>query len=136
MTDPLPQRELEPQVATVELTQDNFNQTVEDNDIVLLDFWAEWCGPCKTFGPIFEKVSEQHDDITFGKIDTDEQQALGAAFEVRSIPTIMAIRDGVMVFKQAGVLPEAALEDLIKQVKDLDMDEVKKEVEEHQAHAG
>ena len=123
-------------MATVELTQDNFNQTVEDNDIVLLDFWAEWCGPCKTFGPIFEKVSEQHDDITFGKIDTDEQQALGAAFEVRSIPTIMAIRDGVMVFKQAGVLPEAALEDLIKQVKDLDMDEVKKEVEEHQAHAG
>ncbi len=122
-------------MATVELTQDNFNQTVEDNDIVLLDFWAEWCGPCKTFGPIFEKVSEQHDDVTFGKIDTDEQQALGAAFEVRSIPTIMAIRDGVMVFKQAGVLPEAALEDLIKQVKDLDMDEVKKEIEEHQAHA-
>lgn len=122
-------------MATVELTQDNFNQTVEDNDIVLLDFWAEWCGPCKTFGPIFEKVSEQHEDVTFGKIDTDEQQALGAAFEVRSIPTIMAIRDGVMVFKQAGVLPEAALEDLIKQVKDLDMDDVKKEIEEHEAHA-
>ena len=123
-------------MATVELTQDNFNQTVEDSDILLLDFWAEWCGPCKTFGPIFEKVSEQHDDVTFGKVDTDEQQALGAAFEVRSIPTIMAIRDGVMVFKQAGVLPEAALEDLIKQVKDLDMDEVKKEIEEHQGHAG
>ena len=122
-------------MATVELTQDNFNQTVEDNNIVLLDFWAEWCGPCKTFGPIFEKVSEQHEDVTFGKIDTDEQQALGAAFEVRSIPTIMAIRDGVMVFKQAGVLPEAALEDLIKQVKDLDMDDVKKEIEEHEAHA-
>lgn len=122
-------------MATVELTQDNFNQTIEDNDIVLLDFWAEWCGPCKTFGPIFEKVSEQHEDVTFGKIDTDEQQALGAAFEVRSIPTIMAIRDGVMVFKQAGVLPEAALEDLIKQVKDLDMDDVKQEIEEHEAHA-
>ena len=122
-------------MATVELTQDNFNQTVEDNDIVLLDFWAEWCGPCKTFGPIFEKVSEQHDDVTFGKIDTDEQQALGAAFEVRSIPTVMAIRDGVMVFKQAGVLPEAALEDLIEQVKDLDMDEVKKEIAEHEAHS-
>ena len=122
-------------MATVELTQDNFNDTVEESEIVLLDFWAEWCGPCKTFGPIFEKVSEQHDDITFGKIDTDEQQALGAAFEIRSIPTIMAIRDGVMVFKQAGVLPEAALEDLIKQVKDLDMDEVKQEIEEHQAHA-
>jgi thioredoxin 1 len=123
-------------VATVELTQDNFNQTVEDSDILLLDFWAEWCGPCKTFGPIFEKVSAQHDDVTFGKIDTDEQQALGAAFEVRSIPTIMAIRDGVMVFKQAGVLPEAALEDLIRQVRDLDMDEVKKEIAEHEAHAG
>ena len=122
-------------MATVELTQDNFNQTVEDSDILLLDFWAEWCGPCKTFGPIFEKVSAQHDDVTFGKIDTDEQQALGAAFEVRSIPTIMAIRDGVMVFKQAGVLPEAALEDLIKQVRDLDMDEVKKEIAEHEAHA-
>ncbi len=122
-------------MATVELTQDNFNQTVEDNDIVLLDFWAEWCGPCKTFGPIFEKVSEQHEDVTFGKIDTDEQQALGAAFEVRSIPTIMAIRDGVMVFKQAGVLPEAALEDLIKQVKDLDMDQVKQEIADHEAHA-
>ena len=122
-------------MATVELTQDNFNQTVEDSEILLLDFWAEWCGPCKTFGPIFEKVSEEHDDVTFGKIDTDEQQALGAAFGIRSIPTIMAIRDGVMVFKQAGVLPEAALEDLIKQVRDLDMDEVKQEIEEHQAHA-
>ena len=122
-------------MATVELTQDNFNQTVEDSEILLLDFWAEWCGPCKTFGPIFEKVSEEHDDVTFGKIDTDEQQELGAAFGIRSIPTIMAIRDGVMVFKQAGVLPEAALEDLIKQVRDLDMDEVKQEIEEHQAHA-
>ena len=122
-------------MATVELTQDNFNDTVEESEILLLDFWAEWCGPCKTFGPIFEKVSEQHDDITFGKIDTDEQQALGAAFGIRSIPTIMAIRDGVMVFQQAGVLPEAALEDLITQVKDLDMDEVKQQIEEHAAHA-
>lgn len=122
-------------MATVELTADNFNDTVEDNDIVLLDFWAEWCGPCRTFGPIFEKVSEDHDDITFGKIDTDAQQELGAAFDVRSIPTIAAIRDGVMVFKQAGVLPEAALEDLIGQIRDLDMDEVRSEVAEHQAHS-
>ena len=122
-------------MSTVELTADNFNDTVEDNDIVLLDFWAEWCGPCKTFGPIFEKVSDEHDDITFGKIDTDVQQELGAAFEVRSIPTIAAIRDGVMVFKQAGVLPEAALEDLIRQIRDLDMDEVKSEISEHQAHS-
>ena len=122
-------------MATVELTADNFNQTLEDNDIVLLDFWAEWCGPCRTFGPIFEKVSEDHDDITFGKIDTDAQQELGAAFDVRSIPTIAAVRDGVMVFKQAGVLPEAALEDLIRQIRDLDMDEVRSEVAEHQAHS-
>ena len=122
-------------MATVELTADNFNQTIDDSDIVLLDFWAEWCGPCRTFGPIFEKVSEDHDDITFGKIDTDAQQELGAAFDVRSIPTIAAIRDGVMVFKQAGVLPEAALEDLIRQIRDLDMDEVRSEVAEHQAHS-
>lgn len=122
-------------MATVELTADNFNDTVEDNDIVLLDFWAAWCGPCKTFGPIFEQVSDEHEDITFGKIDTDAQQELGQAFEVRSIPTVAAIRDGVMVFKQAGVLPEAALRDLIKQIRDLDMDEVKAEIEEHQAHS-
>jgi len=122
-------------MATIELTADNFNDTVEDNDIVLLDFWAEWCGPCRTFGPIFEKVSEEHSDVTFGKIDTDAQQELGAAFGIRSIPTLMVIRDGVMVFKQAGVLPEAALEDLIAQVRDLDMEQVRAEVEEHEAHS-
>lgn len=121
-------------MATIELTADNFNETVEDNDIVLLDFWAEWCGPCRTFGPIYEKVSEQHGDLTFGKIDTDAQQELGAAFGIRSIPTLMVIRDGVMVFKQAGVLPEAALEDLITQVRDLDMDEVRAEIEDHEEH--
>jgi thioredoxin 1 len=121
-------------VATLELTADNFNETVESNDIVLLDFWAEWCGPCRTFGPIFEKVSGEHDDVVFGKIDTDAEQELGAAFGIRSIPTLMVIREGVMVFKQAGVLPEAALEDLITQVRDLDMDEVRSEIEEHAAH--
>ncbi len=118
-------------MATLTLTEDNFNDTVESNDIVLLDFWAEWCGPCKTFGPIYERVSDNHPDLTFGKVDTDAEQALGAAFQIRSIPTIMVIRDGVMVFKQAGVLPEAALEDLIGQVRDLDMDEVHREIEEH-----
>lgn len=122
-------------MATVELTADSFNETVESNDIVLLDFWAEWCGPCRTFGPIFEKVSEDHSDVTFGKIDTDAEQELGAAFGIRSIPTLMVIRDGVMVFKQAGVLPEAALEDLISQVRDLDMDKVRAEVEQHEAHS-
>ena len=122
-------------MATQELTADNFNDTVESNDIVVLDFWAEWCGPCRTFGPIFEKVSDQHPDIVFGKIDTDAEQALGAAFNIRSIPTLMVIRDGVVVFNQAGVLPEKALEDLLSQVEDLDMDEVRSEVEEHEAHA-
>lgn len=122
-------------MATQELTADNFNEIVEANDIVLLDFWAEWCGPCRTFGPIFEKVSEQHPDLTFGKIDTDAQQELGAAFNIRSIPTLMVIRDGVMVFSQPGVLPEKALEDLIAQVRDLDMDEVRSEIAEHEAHA-
>ena len=100
---------------------------------MLLDFWAEWCGPCKTFGPIFEEASEKYQDITFGKIDTDAEQALGQAFDIRSIPTLMVIRDGVMVFNQAGVLPANALEDLIQQVRDLDMDEVREQVEEAEA---
>ena len=120
-------------MATQTLTADNFNDTVESNDIVLLDFWAEWCGPCKTFGPIFEEASDKHEDITFGKIDTDAEQALGQAFNIRSIPTLMVIRDGVMVFNQAGVLPAHALEDLIQQVRDLDMDEVRQQVEQAEA---
>ena len=120
-------------MATQTLTADNFNDTVESNDIVLLDFWAEWCGPCKTFGPIFEEASDKHEDVTFGKIDTDAEQALGQAFNIRSIPTLMVIRDGVMVFNQAGVLPANALEDLIQQVRDLDMDEVREQVEEAEA---
>ena len=120
-------------MATQTLTADNFNDTVESNDIVLLDFWAEWCGPCKTFGPIFEEASDKHEDITFGKIDTDAEQALGQAFNIRSIPTLMVIRDGVMVFNQAGVLPANALEDLIQQVRDLDMDEVRAQVEQAEA---
>jgi len=122
-------------VATIDLTTDTFDDTVQDNDIVLLDFWAEWCGPCRTFGPIFEKVSERYPDLTFAKIDTDAEQALGAAFNVRSIPTLMVIREGVVVFSQAGVLPEAALEDLIGQVRDLDMDEVTAQIEEQAAQA-
>ena len=122
-------------MATIDLTTDTFDDTVQDNDIVLLDFWAEWCGPCRTFGPIFEKVSERYPDLTFAKIDTDAEQALGAAFNVRSIPTLMVIREGVVVFSQAGVLPEAALEDLIGQVRDLDMDEVTAQIEEQAAQA-
>ncbi len=123
----------EPTVATVELTSATFNETVDGDGITLIDFWAEWCGPCKTFGPIFEKVSDAHPDVTFGKVDTEAEQALGAAFNIRSIPTLMVIRDGVMVFNQAGVVPEAALEDLIAQVKALDMESVKAEIAEHES---
>lgn len=118
-------------MATVDLTTENFNETIESNDIVLIDFWAAWCGPCQTFGPIYEKVAEQHPDLVFGKVDTEDQQALGAAFDIRSIPTLMVIRDGVMVFNQAGVLPEDALGQLVERVQELDMDEVRAELDEH-----
>lgn len=114
---------------TVELTADSFSETVTDNDIVLLDFWADWCGPCKTFGPIYESVSENHDDIVFGKVDTEQQQELAAQFGIQSIPTLAVIREQVVVFAQPGVVPAEALEDLITQVRDLDMEDVKAEAQ-------
>ncbi|GGL24782.1 putative thioredoxin-2 [Planomonospora parontospora subsp. antibiotica] len=114
-------------VATIEVTEKNFNE-IADQGIVLLDFWAAWCGPCRTFGPIFEKASEKHGDITFGKIDTEAEQALAQGFDITSIPTIMAIRDGIVVFAQPGALPAPALEDLITQVRALDMDEIRAEL--------
>jgi thioredoxin 1 len=123
-------------MATIELTKDNFEQTVGSNDIVLVDFWAEWCGPCKRFGPIFEQSAEKHADIAFGKVDTEAQPELAGAFGIMSIPTLMIFRDNIAVFSQAGALPEAALEDLIGQVQALDMDEVRKAVAEHEhSHA-
>jgi len=115
---------------TVEITIDNFVSTIEKPGIVLLDWWASWCGPCRMFAPVFEAAAAQHKDIVFGKIDTEAQQELGAAFNVRAIPTLMAFRDGILVFSQAGALPGKAVEELITKIGALDMDEVRRKVAE------
>lgn len=121
-------REVDMGTATVEVTSKNFKEVVEKDGIVLVDWWAPWCGPCRAFGPTYEKLAAKNPDLTFAKVNTEDQQELAGGFDIRSIPTLMILRDKVLLFSQPGALPEAALEDLIKQVRALDMEKVRAEI--------
>jgi thioredoxin 1 len=120
---------------TVELTKDNFHETVTDSDILLIDFWAAWCGPCRMFGPVYDKASERHPDIVFGKVDTEAQPELAGAFQISSIPTLMAVRDRTVLYAQPGALPPQALEELIARIRAVDMDDVRRKATAGSAEA-
>ncbi|MGD8346198.1 MAG: thioredoxin [Lysobacterales bacterium] len=123
-------------MAYVELTKDNFEDIINGNDMVVVDFWAEWCGPCKMFGPVFEKVSEDYPDVTFAKVNTELEMEIAGTFQIRSIPTLMIFRENVIIFSQPGALPENALRDVIRKASELDMEDVHRQVAEQQAKSG
>ncbi len=123
-------------MATIELTKENLEETINNNDIVIIDFWAPWCGPCKTFGPIFEESSEKHADVVFAKVNTEEHQELAGMFQIRSIPTLMVFREKVIIYSEAGALQGQQLEQLLEQVKELDMAKVHEEIASQQQQQG
>jgi thioredoxin 1 len=122
-------------MATVELTSENFVETVSNNDAVIIDFWAPWCGPCQSFGPVYEELSEEHDNVVFAKVNTEEQQQLAAQFQIRSIPTIMMFREQIIIYQEAGALPKTGVTQLLEQAMALDMDDVRKSIEEQSQQA-
>lgn len=119
-------------MAVVELTKDNFEQTINDNDFIIVDYWAPWCGPCRSFAPTFEKVSEEFPDIVFAKVNTEEEQEIAAQFGIRSIPTLMIFRDNIIIYSEAGALPEGPFRELVSKAAELDMDDVRKQIAESQ----